>query len=88
MYDITVFGTYWYVPVCTEYILVRNAENGTYQYVPFLWQYILVCTGMYCLVPAQYKVVQDGTWWYRKVHGSTMNGIWRYMEVQGRTRIV
>jgi hypothetical protein len=33
-------------------------------------------------------VVQDGTWWYRKVHGSTMNGIWRYMEVQGHTRIV
>ncbi len=33
LYEIMVFGTYQYVPVCTEYILVRNAENGTYQYV-------------------------------------------------------
>ncbi len=32
-YEIRVFGTYMYVPVCTEYILVRNAENDTYQYV-------------------------------------------------------
>ena len=38
LYEIMVFGTYRYVPVCTEYILVRNAENGTYHYV---------CTGMY-----------------------------------------
>ncbi len=42
---------------------------------------------MYCLVPAQYKVVQDGTRWYKMVQGGTKNGIWRYMEVQGRTRI-
>jgi hypothetical protein len=31
-YEIRVFGTYWYVPDCTEYILVRNAENGTSMY--------------------------------------------------------
>jgi hypothetical protein len=43
---------------------------------------------MYCLVPAQYKVVQGGTLWYTMVQGGTNNGIWRYMEVQGRTRIV
>ncbi len=33
LYENRVFGTYLYVPVCTEYIQVRNAENGTYQYV-------------------------------------------------------
>ncbi len=36
-YEIRVFGTYQYEPVCTEYILVHNAEHwhGTlaYQYV-------------------------------------------------------
>jgi hypothetical protein len=44
--------------------------------------------GMYCLVPAQYKVVQGGTRWYKVVQGGTNNGIWRYIKVQGRTRIV
>ncbi len=53
----------------------------------FLGQYIPVhtVTSMYCLVPAQYKVVQDGTWWYMKVHGSTMNGTRRYMKVREGT---
>jgi hypothetical protein len=36
-----VFGTFRYVPVCTEYILVRFAENGTYQYVLVCTQYVL-----------------------------------------------
>jgi hypothetical protein len=41
---------------------------------------------MYYLVPTQYMVVQDGTWWYMKVHGSTMNGTRRrYMKVQDST---
>jgi hypothetical protein len=43
---------------------------------------------MYCLVPAQYKVAQGGTRWYKMVQDGTNNGIWRYMEVQDRTRIV
>jgi hypothetical protein len=34
LYEIMDFGTYMYVPICTEYIPVRNAENGTYLYVP------------------------------------------------------
>ncbi len=42
LYEIMVFGTYWYVPVCTEYIPVRNAENGTYQYVLVCTQYVQV----------------------------------------------
>ncbi len=33
LYENRVFGTYRYVPVCTECIQVRNAENGIYQYV-------------------------------------------------------
>ncbi len=33
LYEIMDFGTYMYVLVCTEYIPVRNAENGTYMYV-------------------------------------------------------
>ncbi len=41
-YEIRDFGTYRYVPVCTEYILVRNAENGTYQYVLVCTQYVQV----------------------------------------------
>ncbi len=42
LYEIMAFGTYQYVPVCTEYILVRNAENGTYQYVLVGTQYVQV----------------------------------------------
>jgi hypothetical protein len=30
LYEIRVFGTYLYVLVCIENMLVRNAENGTY----------------------------------------------------------
>jgi hypothetical protein len=45
-------------------------------------------TSMYHLVPARYNVVQGGTWRYRMVHSGTINGIWRYMKVQGSTRIV
>ncbi len=41
-YEIRFFCTYLYVPVCTEYILVRNAENGTYQYVLVCTQYVQV----------------------------------------------
>ncbi len=42
-YEIRVFGTYWFVLVCTKYILVRNAENGdTYQYVLVCTQYVQV----------------------------------------------
>ncbi len=41
-YEIRVFGTYRYIPVCTEYILVRSAENGTYQYVLVCTQYVQV----------------------------------------------
>jgi hypothetical protein len=37
LYEIMDFCTYMYVLVCTEYIPVRNAENGTYRYV-------IVCT--------------------------------------------
>jgi hypothetical protein len=66
----------WYIPART------NIENS---YGSTIW-YVLICT-VYCLVPAQYKV-QSGTRWYKMVQGGTNNGIWRYMEVQGRTRIV
>jgi hypothetical protein len=41
-YKIRVFGTYMYVPVCTKYILVHNAENGTYQYELVCTQYVQV----------------------------------------------
>jgi hypothetical protein len=40
LYEIMVFGTYRYVPVCTEYMPVRNAENGTYRYVLVCTQYV------------------------------------------------
>ena len=85
-------GTYQYVPYSVHGSTrnLKMVHTSTYQHRKFLWQYILVCTGMYCLVPAQYKVVQGGTRWYKMVpwQGGTNNGIWRYMEVQGRTRIV
>jgi hypothetical protein len=42
LYKIRVFGTYQYVQVCTQYILVRNAENGTYLYVLVCTQYVQV----------------------------------------------
>jgi hypothetical protein len=42
LYEIMDFGTYMYVPVCTEYIPVRNAENGTYMYVPVCTMFVQV----------------------------------------------
>ena len=42
LYEIMDFGTYMYVPVCTEYIPVRNAENGTYMYVPVCTEFVQV----------------------------------------------
>ena len=42
LYEIMDFGTYMYVPVCTEYIPVRNAENGTYMYVPVCTKFVQV----------------------------------------------
>ncbi len=42
LYEIMDFGTYMYVPVCTEYIPVRNADNGTYLYVPVCTQFVQV----------------------------------------------
>jgi hypothetical protein len=83
-------GTSQYVPNSIQGRMrnLKMVHISTYQHRQFLWQYILVCTGMYCLVPAQYKVVQGGTRWYKMIQGGTNNGIWRYMEVQGRTSIV
>ena len=89
-YKMVCTGTSQYVPYSIQGRTrnLKMVHTSTYQHRKFLWQYILVCTGMYCLVPAQYKVVQGGTRWYKMVQGGTNNGIWRYMEVQGRTRIV
>ena len=42
-----------------------------------MFLYVLSCTVM----------VQGGTRWYKVVHDGTRNGIWRYMEVHGSTRI-
>jgi hypothetical protein len=63
---------------------LKMVHTSTYQLRKFLWQYILVCTGMYssCLVPAQYKVVQGGTRWYKMVQCGTNN----IMEVHGGAR--
>jgi hypothetical protein len=89
-YKMVCTGTSQYVP----YLIQGRTRNlkmvhtSTYQHRKFLWQYKLVCTGMYCLAPAQYKVVQGGTRWYKMVQGGTNNSIWRYMEVEGSTRIV
>jgi hypothetical protein len=89
-YKMVCAGTSQYVPYSIQGRTrnLKMVHTSMYQHRQFLWQYILVCTGMYCLVPAQYKVVQGGTRWYKMVQGGTNNGIWRNMEVQGRTRIV
>ena len=42
LYEIMDFGTYMYVLVCTEYILVRNTENGTYLYVTVCTKFVQV----------------------------------------------
>ncbi len=55
----------------------EKAQNGTYRYVlppvipRLVCQARLAYTGMYCLVPAWYKVVQGGTRWYKVVQGGT-----------------
>ncbi len=67
----------WYIPEC----------NVTSNSLVNIYWYVLVCTGMYILVPAQYKMVQGGTRWYKVVQDRTRNGIWWYMEVHGSTRI-
>ncbi len=95
-YKMVCTGTSQYVPYSIQgstrnlKMPVVHTSHGTYQHRQFLWQYILVCTGMYCLVPAQYKVVQGGTRWYKMVQNGTNDGIWRHMdsEIQGSTRIV
>ncbi len=86
----TQAGTSQYVPYSIQGRTrnLKMVHTRTYRHRSFLWQYILVCFGMYCLVPAQYKVVQGGTRWYKMVQDGTNNGIWRYMKVQGRTTIV
>ncbi len=93
-------GTRQYKMVCTctsQYVpysiqgSTRNLKmvpTRSYQHRKFICRYIPVHTSMYRLVPAKYNVVQGGTRWYKMVQGGTNNGIWRYMEVQGRTRII
>ncbi len=49
-------------------------------------QYIPVCTSMFCLVPAQYKVVQGGTRRYKVVQDGIRWYKQRYMKVHGGTR--
>jgi hypothetical protein len=70
-------GTSQYVPYSIQGRTrnLKMVHTSTYQHRKFLWQYILVCTGMYCLVPAQYKVVPGGTRWYKMVQGGTNNSI-------------
>ncbi len=48
LYEIMVFGTCLYVPVCTEYIPVRNAENCTYQYVHTSMYWYVLSMYRYC----------------------------------------
>ena len=56
----------WYIPVRTN---IENSYGSTY------W-YVLVCTALYLHSTRWYKMVQDGTRWYKQ---------W-YMEVHGGTR--
>jgi hypothetical protein len=83
-YKMVCTGTSQYVPYsiqgCTKNL--KMVHTSTYQHRKFLWQYILVCTGMYCLVPAQYKVVQGGTRWYKVVQTTIYGGTWRYKAVR------
>ncbi len=90
-YKMVCTGTSQYVPysihgrTVTRNLKMVLTSTVTYQHRKFQWQYILVCTGMYCLVPAQYEVVQGGTRWYKMVQGGTNNDIWR-SQVHGGTR--
>ncbi len=47
----------WYIPVRTN---IENSCGSTY------W-YVLVCTALYLHITRWYKVVQDGTRWYKMV---------------------
>jgi hypothetical protein len=73
----TLLATWWY----------KKPQNGTYLLVlpPVIPRSVL--TGMYWYVLPCTCTLQGGKRWYKVVHDSISNGIWRYMEVHGSTRI-
>jgi hypothetical protein len=62
LYEIMVFGTYLYVPVCTEYILVRNAEMEScfisFFISTFQGHFVLTSTYWYVLRMYKYKLIK------------------------------
>ncbi len=77
-YKVVREASKWYIPVRTD---IENFYVGTYLYIP-------VCTALYMLSTMWYKVVKDGKRWYKVVQTTVYGLLWRYMEVQGSTRIV